>query len=142
MCWSAKVLFYCFLSSEKKNYGKECYLLRGMCHAKRSIIAQFRLSIRPLKIETGRFQQLPVEDRTCNFCLGSEIEDEKHFLFDCCLYNSLRDTLFSRVCALYPEFSAFQIIDKIELLMIKTPDLLANFIFDAYNKRKEKMYNL
>ena len=113
-----------------------------MSRPKRSILAQFRSGILPLKVETGRFQQIPVEDRTCNFCSGLEIEDEKHFLFDCCLYNSLRDTLFEKVCILYPEFSALHTTDKVELLMLKTPDLLANYIFDAFNMRKETMYNL
>ena len=113
-----------------------------MSRPKRSILAQFRTGILPLKVETGRFQQLPVEDRTCDFCLGSQIEDEKHFLFGCSLYNSIRDPLFGKVCVMYPEFSTLHPTDKIELLMFKTPGMLANFIFDAYNKRKETMYNL
>ena len=128
--------------SFKKKYETEKYLLQSLSRPKRSMLAQFRTGILPLKVETGRFQQLPVEDRTCDFCSGSQIEDERHFLFDCSLYMSARKTLFDEVRTVYPDFDNLDSNDKMELLMVKTPAMLANFIFDAYNKRKETIYNV
>ena len=56
----------------------------------RSFIAQLRLGILPLRIETGRFEnlkdsltgrfrKLKVEVRKCQICNLDDIEDEKHF---------------------------------------------------------------
>ena len=42
----------------KKDYGLENYLRRNLSRGKRSLLAQFRFGILPLKIETGRFSNI------------------------------------------------------------------------------------
>ena len=44
----------------------------------------------PLKIETGRFLGLNVEDRLCQVCDQNAVENEIHFLLHCTLYDDLR----------------------------------------------------
>ena len=39
--------------------------------------------ILPLRIETGRFRNLPVEQRICELCELDMVEDEVHFLCTC-----------------------------------------------------------
>ncbi len=34
----------------------------------------------PLRIETGRYERLPVEQRVCEVCDSDNVEDEMHFL--------------------------------------------------------------
>ena len=42
-------------------------------------MAKFRCGVAPLRIETGRFERLSVEDRLCFHCYGDGlVEDELH----------------------------------------------------------------
>ncbi len=36
-----------------------------------------------LRIETGRYERLPVEQRGCDVCDSNNVEDEMHFLISC-----------------------------------------------------------
>ncbi len=37
----------------------------------------------PLRIETGRYERLPVEQRVCEVCDSDNVEDEMHFSISC-----------------------------------------------------------
>ena len=58
-------------------------------------MAQFRLGILPIKIETGCFKNIPADQRFCETCTP-EIENEKHVLLKCTIYEMQRDTLFTK----------------------------------------------
>ena len=47
----------------------------------RLVFTKFRLSSHHLKIETGRWARIDVENRLCG--CGSRVEDESHVLLDC-----------------------------------------------------------
>ncbi len=49
----------------KENYCSENYLKYCMCCQQRSLIAQLRLGILPIHIETGRFRGTQLDDRIC-----------------------------------------------------------------------------
>ena len=55
----------------------------------RGIITRWRLSNHDLKIETGRYSGLPREERVCELCLI--LEDEFHVVFECPLYEEVRE---------------------------------------------------
>ena len=46
---------------------------------KRALTAQLRMRILSIKIETGRFRNMPLDERICELCRINEIEDEEHF---------------------------------------------------------------
>ena len=79
----------------KNTFGTEKYIQIPISPSLRSILAQFRSGVLPLRIETGRFTSpyTHVESRICEIC-HREIEDEKHFFFRCPLYNIDRIKLF------------------------------------------------
>ena len=54
----------------------------------RILLTRWRLSCFDLKIETGRYNGTPREERLCSLC--NQIEDEQHVLFDCRAYDSIR----------------------------------------------------
>ncbi len=56
----------------------------------RSIMAQFRLRILPLSIETGKYTYIPEVFRLCIFCQVNMVEIEEHILFQC---SNMRDKL-------------------------------------------------
>ena len=56
-----------------------------------------RISTHKLRIETGRYNKIPREERLCNLCNSNKIEDETHFLLYCPRYSSIRDMFFSKI---------------------------------------------
>ena len=82
---------------------------------------KYRISDHGLKIEVGRYQNIPREQRLCNIC--SEVDNEVHFFFNCRINNSIQNEFLENIKSVIPEFSQnkspFQkfILDpKLELL--------------------------
>ncbi len=63
-------------------YEAEQYVYSVCNRAHRSILAQFRTGIKPVKIETEGFIQIPLELRLCISYEEDSIEDEKHFFLN------------------------------------------------------------
>ena len=79
----------------KSDFVTENYLLSNLSKTEKSHLAQFRCGILSLRVETGRYVILSVNERICNLCNLNETEDEIHFLLRCTCYNALRH-LFAR----------------------------------------------
>ena len=64
----------------------------------RKMISKLRLGILPLRIETGRYERpiLPEAQRLC-YCQMGIIESEYHALFECKMYNELREMWRSKL---------------------------------------------
>ena len=58
-------------------------------------MAQIRCGILPIRIETGRFCNLPVENRLCEICNQNKVEDEFHFLMECPFYHLEREQMLA-----------------------------------------------
>ena len=56
----------------------------------RITFTRFRLSNHRLSIETGRWRNIPRDERKCDICNEGYIGDEFHFLFECNVLNDLR----------------------------------------------------
>ena len=67
----------------KPCFAPEKYAVINLERNQRSVLAQLRCSILPLRIETGRFTGLKPEDRKCEMCKNNVPEDECPFLFNC-----------------------------------------------------------
>ncbi len=74
----------------KQEYGTEHYVQVVTNRQHRAALSQFRCGVLPLKVETVRFQDIPVEDRVCTMCEENVIETESHVLLYCSKYNQLR----------------------------------------------------
>ena len=61
----------------------------------RSLFAKFRSGILQLCVESGRFNNIKLEDRICELCDDQKIEDE---------FSDLRTTLFDSVSAKHEQF--------------------------------------
>ena len=133
--------YVCF----KSNYCTENYVTNVTNRQHRSVLAQFRCGILPLKVETGRYQNIPLEYRLCIVCRENEIETESHFLLHCEKYKEIRDNFLMRLDGLYrlhPNFAMYCDGDKLKILMsdcyIKCT---AKFIWQCFEKRRHCMYN-
>ena len=90
----------------------------------RKTIAQVRCSNHCLKIEKGRHQNIPREERWCNMCTEKAIEDEEHFLIKCNSYEHLK--------------TRYQITtdDAVDLMNTANQEELAHYLICAFNLRK------
>ena len=52
----------------KQDVNTAPYLKRHLTQFQQSLLAQLRLGILPLTIETGRYVKIPFEERCCTFC--------------------------------------------------------------------------
>ena len=99
----------------------------------RIAFTRLRTNNHNLAIETGRWTQQPIENRRCKMC--NVLEDEFHFLFECSLYNGLRESLLPRMYYLRPNMLKFK-----EIMSTSNPKLLnklSKFTYLAFNIRKE-----
>ena len=85
-----------------------CKLFLPVMH--RSAFAKFRCGVAPIKIETGRYENLDVNQRICPFC--SSVEDEMHVILRCETYRDLRNNLFSNANSLLPNCN-FNVLNDI-----------------------------
>ena len=84
----------------KSAFGTEEYIKLNLDRSDRSFMAQFRLGILLLHVETGRFNGTPLENRLCKLCSDGVVEDETHFLLYCNKYDGEREILFSKASSL------------------------------------------
>ena len=61
----------------------------------RKCFMSFRISAHKLEIEVGRYKNIPDLNRICKVCSSGEVEDERHLIFNCNKYSSLRHSLFT-----------------------------------------------
>ena len=92
----------------KDDASTEDYVMKLMCRRERSLFAQFRHGILPLKVETGRFKNIPVHNRICELC-AQDVEDEMHFLCKCETYSDLRTSLYDEIASYHHQFLGFSL---------------------------------
>ena len=80
----------------------------------RSAYCKYRCGVAPIRIETGRFENLSIENRTCPFCHA--IETENHVIFYCAVYEDIRIKLINIAMSVNPNFNDMQGNDKIKLV--------------------------
>jgi len=104
----------------KDEYTTESYVQNiAIPRSHRSALAKFRCGVAPIKIETGRYQGLPLHERTCFHC-SSKIENEIHVILICPLYAHLRTELISHAQLINTAFSSFSFSEQFAFLMSDT----------------------
>ena len=132
-----KLRFYTLF---KNTLNVENFVKYNLTPSERSLVSQYRMGILPLAIETGRFQGVKLEERLCIFCNSGAVEDEVHFMFDCSLYNDLREEFFNTVIVTNPNFIYESFEEQLKILFSDHHRKLAKFIKKSYLKRKATLY--
>ena len=123
----------------KINIKTELYVSLLIPKCKRSIFWQFRSGILPLAIETGRYRNVPTDERLCEICNLNLVEDEIHFPCFCPGYQELRTELYQNVLSLdclFPQYTDTEIL--MDEIFVK---LTINFIYGAWQIRQNIMLN-
>ena len=63
----------------------------------RRTLVKLRIGCHNLRVETGRYNKIPLDARICPLCSGNKIEDETYLLLDCQRYSSMRDIFLSKI---------------------------------------------
>ena len=133
-----------FLRQIKDTYQFEHYLnIENDLHRKST--TQLRLSAHKLAIETGRWHNVPRENRFCKHCDMNAIETESHFLFECHNYSegrkamidfikdktdfNFQDSLTAKITQLQNLKSLFKLGELSSL------NSLGKFIFESFKNR-------
>ena len=131
----------------KTTFETEGYLYRHLKRQDRSLLAQFRTGVLPLRIETGRYQlkkdpntesfrKLNVEERTCLICNTGDIENEIHFLCKCSAYEIPRHNLYNIIEKHFPNFRKMSDEDKLSIILKSNDKELVSFICDSWKIRQ------
>ncbi len=97
----------------------EPYLKNVLNKRHRSALAKFRCGVASIRIETGRYEHLQVEERLCPVCCN-EIENEEHVLTRCSAYMGLRNDLYTIAFNLNPDFNTMSDSDKLCYILSNT----------------------
>ncbi len=124
----------------KEMYCTEYYVKYCMSRQQRSLIAQLRLGILPIHIETGRFRGTQLDDRICQLYDTQEDEDEIHFVCKCKLYNDLRKTMYTTVEHKHTDFYMYHNKDKFIFLVQKEWKIQDNCPVEAWSEHTRKLY--
>ena len=124
----------------KNTINTEDYVKQCISRRKRSLLAQFRLGILPLAIETGRFKGVEARERVCKICNTDNVEDEMHMLNTCCVYNNIRSEMYNRVRQKFSNFINLDDDQKFQYLIKNEWREVSNFIDKAWEMRSQKLY--
>ncbi len=116
-----------------KIWYRSIYVKYCLSKRKRSLIAQTRIGILPLYIETGRFRNVKLENRTCQVCKNNDIENEFHFICTCNVYTEFRNAIYTKIHNI--EFIDMTDKDKFIYLMKYHWKDVSEYIELAWDKR-------
>ena len=122
----------------KQSFKTEKYLTMNLTRSERSVMAQFRCGVLPLRIETGWFVGEQVGDRLCRFCDLNLVEDEKHFLLVCPSYVHLRDSNLGTI--INNEFRQLTDDKKLCLLFDDYTRKTAKYLLKAFLLRRGRIF--
>ena len=118
----------------------ESYVSMNLSSIERSYLAQLRLGILPIEIATGRYKSVPIDNRICKLFNLNLVEDEKHIVFTCTLYNDIRINWKNKLTWYIPDFETLCEKEKLNVIFI-FPRITAQYIIKLIDIRKEKIYN-
>ena len=142
------IWFINFHKEAMQNQGKlrTLYLFKSCLETvtdarRRKCLTQLRISSHTLEVESGRYIKKPISERICKCCHLNQVEDEKHFLCICPLYDSERYFFFKYIKDLVPSFNTLDIYIYIPLASYRLSvtgmlycSAFCDFILDEFSK--------
>ena len=106
----------------------------------RSLITRLRSGTLSLAIETRRFTNVLLENRTCIICNNEEIEDEIHFLCVCPQLELIHQKYYETYNNLKSRFSNLNNESKFLYMNKNHFQILGNFIVELWNERNNLLF--
>jgi len=124
----------------KNTFETEIYVKLNLTKYERSMLAQFRCGILPLRIETGRYVNEPLHERICTQCDLQCIESEQLILLECSFYNSIRLSIFGDALQSDFCFTSKSDNDKLKYFLLHATRKTAKYLVNAIQARRRKLY--
>ena len=107
-----------FLVSLKENLCMSPYLLKCSIPSFRSAITKIRTSAHKLPVETGRYKNVPRENRLCPFGCNV-VGNESHYMFECKhpIIENTYTPIIKDINNLHPEFGSLSMEAKCKYLL-------------------------
>ncbi len=134
-------IIYYLYKQIKTSFGVETFLTLNIDRYEKSLLAQLRYGILPLRVETGRFVNEKRCDRICTFCNSGDIEDQIHFLFHCNLYEMQRNEIYVKARNIIERWDELSDIHKLASLFKHMSRALGKYVKDIFLLRRNKLYN-
>ena len=105
-------------------------------------MARFRTSCHSLAIETGRYTipPTPPEHHLCTYCTSGRVDDELHFITECCHLDNYRKSPYNTAVQYNAEFNSLSNMRKMCYLFEtnNTPAIrkLGWYMFSCFEFRK------
>lgn len=130
-----------------RDYTTATYLSAVKDSKLRTTMSKYRLSAHSLTVETGRYRQnwQPRKSRICPHCAQAEVEMEEHFLTHCTNYQHIRETFYTKLQSIYPQFTELDNKTQLQYLLGEKTDsvlLAAKYINACHKKRKQTNKNI
>ena len=113
----------------RHNFEFQDYLDNVIDSKYRTALARFRTSSHKLAIESGRFENIMVENRKCRLCTMNTLENEYHFLLVCPFYRDIRIKYLPSYFCSWPTLNKFESIMSSKSKYVQQK--LAKFIYFA-----------
>ncbi|MEW8544944.1 MAG: reverse transcriptase family protein [Candidatus Thiodiazotropha sp.] len=100
----------------------------------RIALSRLRCSVHSLRVETGRHNNIPYEERLCILCNRHAVEDELHFVLFCPAYSHLRLLYLPQLIDTYSDVTTFNnLMNSSQLETLN----LSKFVYYAFKHRNE-----
>ena len=125
----------------KDTFSTESYCKMILPRSHRSAFSRFRCGVAPIRLETGRYERLPVCDRVCPFC-KNVVENETHVILSCPLYNDIRIQMIDYASLRDPNFVNYTNEQKLVYLFKNTNmiRICAKTCFKILQRRSSFIY--
>ena len=90
-----------FYNTFKDEYTPSCYLNLTRKRNNRKELVKLRIGKHKLLTETGRYDQIPRDNRLCPTCGSNQIEDEFHLLFQMNLQKNRKSNTKHNIITFY-----------------------------------------
>ena len=104
----------------KDQFVFEPYLNWGT-YNQRNILTKFRISSHKLKIEKGRYMNIPAERRICRLC-NLDVENEIHFLLECPSLTNTRREILDQIESRFPNLKFLDIKSRFVWRLLSADD--------------------
>ena len=125
----------------KDTHEIESYVKYVNSRKERSIMAQCRCGVLPLAIETGRYRNVPSNERFCFNC-KTLVESELHFLLHCPLYDGVRQPLLDKATQSFDTFINLEDTRKFNYLLNILWKDVSVYLNKAWTIRRDKLFKV
>ncbi len=127
----------------KSDFETIMYLKKPIPFKVRQSFAMLRCGTALLRIETGRYENVALNDRICQLCDCENVEYERHFLISCTALNYERRILYILVSQSVTDFKLLS--DESKFLTLMSNPLICKFSASAchemFKTRRSIIYN-